>query len=87
MSAQFTANEAQRARSPSCEQGGGLVFFLGDQVLPERYNRELGGEHGAGVLPARLVELVSEAQYRFDPLGYRHPLVSVFQGPRSSRAC
>ena len=24
-------------------QGGGLVFFLGDQVQPENYNRQLGG--------------------------------------------
>ena len=33
------------------KQGGGLVFFLGDQVLPDRYNRELlrdGGGVSAG---------------------------------------
>ena len=79
--AQFTSNEA-RVLETVLKRGGGLVFFLGDQVLPERYNRELTGEGGVRVLPARLQDLVVEAQYqyRFDPLDYRHPLVSVFQG-------
>jgi hypothetical protein len=77
--AQFTSNEA-RVLENVLKHGGGLVFFLGDQVLADRYNRELGGEQGVRVLPAQLKELVSEAQYHFDPLNYRHPLVSVFQG-------
>ncbi len=77
--AQFTSHEA-RVLEGVLKRGGGLVFFLGDQVLPERYNRELTGEQGVRVLPARLTQLVSEAQYHFDPLNYRHPLVSVFEG-------
>jgi hypothetical protein len=81
--AQFTANEA-RVLEAVLKRGGGLVFFLGDQVLPERYNRELAGEHGVRVLPAELKELVSEAQYHFDPLNYRHPLMSVFEGREQS---
>ncbi len=81
--AQFTASEA-RALEAFIKRGGGLVFFLGDQVLPERYNRELAGEQGVRILPARLRELVSEAQYHFDPLGYRHPLLAVFQGREQS---
>ena len=37
--------------------GGGLVFFLGDQVLADRYNQELaatakGAAAGVGILPA-----------------------------------
>jgi hypothetical protein len=67
-------------------RGGGLVFFLGDQVLAQRYNRELTAGEGVHVLPARLGTVVSEAQYhyRFDPLGYRHPLLRVFQGREQS---
>ncbi|HEX3726451.1 MAG TPA: BatA domain-containing protein, partial [Pirellulales bacterium] len=38
--AQFTTNEA-RALEGVLKRGGGLVFFLGDQVLSERYNRSL----------------------------------------------
>ena len=81
--AQFTANEA-RVLERVLEHGGGLVFFLGDQVLVDRYNRELTGEHGVRILPAKLQELVSEAQYHFDPLNYRHPLMQVFQGREQS---
>ncbi len=83
--AQFTANEA-RVLENVLKRGGGLIFLLGDQVCAERYNRELAGPRGPKVLPAQLKELVSEAQYRFDPLGYRHPLLKVFQGA-SSRGC
>jgi len=81
--AQFTANEA-RVLEKVLQNGGGLVFFLGDQVLVDRYNRELTGEQGVRVLPAKLQELVSEAQYHFDPLNYRHPLMQVFQGREQS---
>lgn len=79
--AQFTANEALVLRS-YVEGGGGLVFFLGGQVRAESYNRELGGEGASGVrlLPARLGEVVAEAQYQFDPLDYRHPIVEPFRG-------
>ncbi len=76
---QFTASEA-RLLENYLKQGGGLVFFLGDQVLPERYNRELAGENGVRVLPAKLGPIVAEAQYRFDPLDYRSPLVHDFKG-------
>lgn len=79
--AQFTAGEA-RLLDAYVRQGGGLVFFLGDQVLPDRYNRELAGDAKDEIrlLPARLQEVVAEAQYRFDPLGYKHALVSPFRG-------
>lgn len=76
---QFTASEG-RVLDNYLKQGGGLVFFLGDQALAERYNRVLGGESGVRVLPARLKEVVAEAQYHFDPLDYRHPLVQDFKG-------
>ncbi|REK09390.1 MAG: VWA domain-containing protein [Planctomycetota bacterium] len=83
--AQFTSSEARLLESV-LNRGGGLVFFLGDQVMPDRYNRELTGEQGIRVLPARLGEIVHEAQYqyRFDPLSYRHPLLDVFEGREQS---
>jgi hypothetical protein len=67
-------------------QGGGcLVFFLGDQVLADRYNGELGvaGEGRAGgphILPARLGNVVDRPEFRLDPLGYRHPILDAFRG-------
>jgi len=79
--AQFTANEA-RVLDAYLKSGGSLVFFLGDQVLAGRYNREL---HGKGsdqirLLPARLGPVVDRPSYRLDPLGYRHPIVRAFRG-------
>ncbi len=76
---QFTAPEAQLLGS-YLKSGGGLVFFLGDQVRPDSYNLRLGGEEGPRVLPARLGELRAESAYHFDPLGYTHPIVSQFRG-------
>lgn len=61
--------------------GGGLAVFLGDQVIPESYNQQLGGEATAKrVLPAEIGELAEPGSYRFDPRDYRHPIVSPFRG-------
>jgi len=78
---QFTGREA-KVLSAYLKQGGGLVFFLGDRVLPERYNQELTGEAAGAerLLPARLEGLVNENQYLFDPLDYKHPLLRAFRG-------
>ncbi len=78
--AQFTSSEAGVLEA-YLKRGGSLLFFLGDRVLGDRYNRELGKGHGGvGILPARLETLVEESQYRLDPLEYRHPIVQVFRG-------
>ena len=82
--AQFTASEA-RALDAYLQGGGCVVFFLGDQVLADRYNRELGvaGEGRAGgphILPARLGNVIDRPQFRLDPLGYRHPILQAFRG-------
>ena len=83
--AQFTAGEA-RVLDTYLKGGGSLVFFLGDQVLADRYNRELGGGAGQGgaagpnLLPARLGNVVDRSQFRLDPLDYRHPIVQAFRG-------
>ena len=82
--AQFTASEA-RALDAYLQAGGCVVFFLGDQVLADRYNRELGiaGQGRAGgphILPARLGSVIDRPQFRLDPLGYRHPILDAFRG-------
>jgi hypothetical protein len=79
--AQFTAGEA-RALENYLKAGGALVFFLGNQVVASRYNKELAGErpNATRILPARLGQIVEEPQSRLDPLGYRHPIVRPFRG-------
>lgn len=82
---QFTANEA-RLLDAYLANGGSLVFFLGDRVLADRYNRELGGQRPGGVrlLPAQLGGVVSQSQQRLDPLAYAHPIVRAFRGRERS---
>jgi len=79
--AQFTTGEA-RVMENYLQQGGGLVFFLGDRVLPDRYNRVLGqdSEEVSRILPARLGPVVTEPRYTFDPLNFRHRLLQAFRG-------
>ena len=81
--AQFTASEA-RMLDAYLAHGGNLVFFLGDQVLPDRYNFELGG--GATrphILPARLGAVVNQAESGLNPLGYLHPIMQAFRAGRT----
>jgi hypothetical protein len=78
--AQFTPSEA-KVLDAYLAAGGNLVFFLGDRVLAEGYNRQLtaaGG--GLAILPARIGPLASQVQLRLDPLGYRHPMLAAFRG-------
>ncbi len=62
--------------------GGGVVFFLGDQVDAELYNR-LFYRDGGGVLPARLgevVEAATAAGCRFTSPDFTHPVLRGFAG-------
>jgi hypothetical protein len=79
--AQFTPSEAQVLES-YVRRGGSLVVFLGDRVLADRYNRELGGERAGAprLLPARLGAVVDHPQHGLNPLEYRHPAIRAFQG-------
>ena len=67
------------------KQGGGVVVFGGDQVVAENYNRMLFAG-GKGILPAEVGPSVGDASNRseggfaFNPLGYRHPIISDFDG-------
>ncbi len=79
--AQFTAEEAG-ALDDFLKQGGGVVIFGGDQVVPENYNRLLFAD-GKGLLPAQVGASVGDAGkkesgFEFDPLGFRHPIVEPF---------
>jgi len=84
--AQF--NEAEvSALEDYLKQGGGVVVFGGDQVVPDNYNRlllstEENGK-GKGILPASIGPSVGDASkkagaFGFNALGYRHPIVEPF---------
>jgi hypothetical protein len=77
---QFTASEVG-VLAAYLRRGGGLVFFLGDQVQADNYNRRLSGQStdGLRVLPATLAGVAPRGQYRFNPLGYQHPLLAPFR--------
>jgi hypothetical protein len=86
--AQFTSHEAGLLNK-YLQSGGNVVFFLGAQVMAERYNRELGGESstsqngraGQGrILPAVLENVVEQPRQRLDPLQFRHPILQAFRG-------
>ena len=81
--AQFSQPEVT-ALDDFLKQGGGVVIFGGDQVVADNYNRLLYDD-GKGLLPAAIGPSVGdaakkEAGFFFNPLGYRHPIVSEFQG-------
>ena len=82
---QFTRREAALL-SDYVRGGGSLVFFLGDQVRPDRYNQMLRGREAgsAAILPVSLGEVVHDDRSRFDPLDYQHPIVRAFQGGKGS---
>ena len=83
--AQFTSGEAD-VLSAYLRAGGSLVFFLGDQVMPDRYNREIGPEAKAAsrLLPAELGAVVEATEGRLDPLEYRHPMLHAFRGAENA---
>lgn len=79
---QFTQSEYERLEG-YVQQGGAVVWFLGNQVRSEIYNRIMYRD-GEGLLPVRLGALVGDPQqqqqtFRFDPLGYQHPIVEPFR--------
>ena len=80
--AQFSPAEVS-ALEDFLKQGGGVILFGGDQVMADNYNRLLHDD-GRGLLPAavgppRGDETGRDAAFRFDPLGYRHPLLVDFR--------
>jgi len=80
---QFTQVEVN-ALEDYLKQGGGVVIFGGDQVVADNYNRLLF-QGGKGLLPAEVKGSVGDAAkkqgaFRFNPIGYRHPLIAAYQG-------
>jgi len=79
--AQFTQPEAA-GLDDFLKQGGGVVIFGGDQVVADNYNRLLYAG-GKGLLPASIGPTVGDPTRKegcyFNPLGYRHPIVSEFR--------
>ena len=84
--AQFTPPEVS-ALDDYLKQGGGVVVFLGDLVVADNYNRLLYAD-GKGLLPAEIGPIrgdaaKKEAGFLFNPLGFRHPIVSLYRGEES----
>jgi hypothetical protein len=59
--------------------GGGLVWMLGSRVDAAHYDALLAAGD-LRVLPARLGPVVTEPQYKLNPLKYEHRLISEFRG-------
>ncbi|MDR3639682.1 MAG: BatA domain-containing protein [Isosphaeraceae bacterium] len=81
--AQFTEAEVS-ALEDYLKQGGGVVVFGGDQVVPDNYNRLLYAD-GKGLLPASVGPYVGdasrkEAAFGLNALGFKHPIVAEFGG-------
>ena len=77
--ARFSRDEAS-VLSSFVTNGGCLAIFLGDQVQADNYNQLLGSEAATSLIPGRLAATAPLGHYQLDPLGYRHPLLSVFRG-------
>ena len=75
----FGREQASRF-SDFLQSGRGIVFFLGDQVSLDNYNQRLGSDAPQRLLPARLDAVSASGEYAFDPLDYRHPIVTLFRG-------
>ncbi len=79
--AQFTPGEAN-VLSAYVRGGGSLLLFMGNLVMPDRYNRVLGpgATKENRLLPAVLGPAVESPKGRLDPLEYRHPMLDAFRG-------
>lgn len=87
--AQIGMEEASVLRS-FAEQGGGIVFFLGDRVSAASYNSALGGtaegstaEQTPRLLPVTLDSPTPRGEFFLDPRQYEHPLVEPFRGQQA----
>ncbi len=76
--ARFTTSEARQLDN-YLVRGGSLVFFLGDRVQAENYNRVLT-EGPLPILPARLEHVATNEAGTLNPLEYRHPILEKFRG-------
>ena len=74
--------EARLLRS-YVERGGAAIFFLGDQVRGDSYNRTLTSEDAAtSLLPARIGDVQKTALQGLDLAKYENPIASYFRSQR-----
>jgi hypothetical protein len=71
-----------RALEKFHRRGGGLVWFLGDQVAADAYQRAMPVE--TELFPATLDQPSVGAKYAIDPMGYEHPILRPYQGQQDS---
>ena len=78
------------------EAGGGALFFLGDKVLPEKYNEHLFRGDGSGLLAMRLADKPAgtpwspqtttldraDSYFRLEIADELHPAVRTFNDDR-----
>ena len=64
--------------------GGGLAVLLGPRALAEQYNQLGTAGYSANMLPVDIGGEAPVGNYRFDPLGYGHPIVEPFRGRESA---
>lgn len=77
-------SETAAAVKKYVSEGGGLLYFLGDMIEPERFN-SIFYEDGKGLLPYRLVEVFPKDEsstnyYGVEPVAVKHPVVDEFDG-------
>ena len=78
----FTAESVTQLRD-FLKRRKSVVWFLGDQVSIDNYNRLLA-DVDEPLLPGSLVEVAPYASYQFAPEAYRHPIISPFRGQEKS---
>jgi len=84
---QFTEQEYV-ALERYLELGGSVVWFMGDLVDLDSYNRILYRD-GKGIMPVKLLGVEgagreADAGIKFNPLNYEHPVIKPFQGAERS---
>ncbi len=83
----YRLNQSARERLEAwVEDGGGLVWVLGDQIDEESYNSELH-RNGEGMLPISLSGIRGDDEGNpwavLNPLELSHPVLSLFDGDGS----
>ncbi|MBI4651382.1 hypothetical protein HY745_08895 [Candidatus Desantisbacteria bacterium] len=71
-----------------CVKGGaGILFFMGDSVLPEKYNEEIF-KNGSGIFPSRIsyqissssnADVQNENYFFINSIELKHPIFSILQ--------
>ncbi len=65
------------------KRGSGILFFLGDKVIPEKYNEEIY-KNNSGILPGKITYQIASTEnsqhyYYINKIDNTHAVFSVFQ--------